>query len=76
MKLPTLSDSIKGLLLIVGGCIILFDTLGFTTQLLHSIVLFGAIFMIIIGAFMVDIHKKVYRLLTKKKEEPPQPPQW
>ncbi len=73
MKLPHLSNAVKGILLIMAGCIILFDTIGFAPQMLHSIVLFGAIAMIILGAYMANFHKAVYRLLSKKDDEPKNP---
>ena len=73
MKLPHLSDAVKGILLIIAGCIILFDTIGFASHLLHSVVLFGAIVMIILGAYMANIHKAIYRLLSKKNDEPKKP---
>ncbi len=73
MKLiPNLSDTIKGILLIVAGILLLCNTLGFTTELLHSIVLFGAIAMILIGILMADVHKKIYVLIAKN-EKPKDP---
>lgn len=76
MKLiPTLSDTFKGILLIISGIILLFNTLGFTTELLHSVVLFGSIAMIAIGFFMANFHKKVLILITKN-EKPKGPPEF
>jgi membrane-bound ClpP family serine protease len=69
MKLiPTLSDTFKGILLIISGTILLINTLGFTTQLLHSIILFGSIAMIVIGFFMANFHRKVLVLITKNEK--------
>ncbi len=79
MKLiPNLSDSIKGYLLMAGGCIILLDAFDIARQALHNIVLGGGIIMFILGFFMADMHKKIYRLITKKSnpQEPPSPSQF
>lgn len=65
MKFFSLSDQVKGILLIIGGSILLFDTIGFTTELLHKVVFFGSIGMIILGVLMANLHKKVYRFFTK-----------
>lgn len=76
MKLiPTLSDTVKGILLIVAGTILLLNTLGLTTELIHSIILFGSIAMIVIGILMADIHKRVLSLIKKndKPQEPREP---
>ena len=72
MKLINFSPTIKGILLIITGAIILFDALGFATELLHNIVLFGSIAMIILGIFMSNIHRKIISLMSKK-DKPNQP---
>ena len=73
--IPHFSDTFKGIILIIAGTILLVNTLGFTTELLHSVVLFGAIGMIVIGFFMADLHKKLMRLITKN-ETPKGPPEF
>lgn len=76
--ISNLSDNIKGIFLIIAGAIILFDTLGYATELLHSIVLFGSVAMIIIGVFMSNIPSKVMRSIAKKdndKDNEQMPPQ-
>ena len=73
--IPHFSDTFKGITLIIAGIILLFNTLGFTTELLHSIVLFGAIAMIVIGLFMANVHRRVMRLITKN-EKPKGPPEF
>ncbi len=63
--IPHFSDRLKGVFLIIAGAIILFDTLGFATELLHSIVLFGSIAMIVLGVFMSNIHRTIFSLISK-----------
>ncbi|EKD48628.1 MAG: hypothetical protein ACD_64C00215G0002 [uncultured bacterium] len=70
--IPSLSDTFKGIILIVAGMILLLNTLGITTKLLHSIILFGSIAMIVMGIFMADVHKKILSLM--KKNDTPQEP--
>ena len=72
MKFLPLSDTIKGILLIVSGTILLVNTLGFSAELLNNIILFGSIAMIVIGIFMANIHKRVIALIVKK-EKPQEP---
>lgn len=73
MKLPTLSNTVKGILFIITGTILLLNILGITTELMHSIILFGSIGMIILGFFMADFHKRIMSLVRKK--EAPHTPQ-
>lgn len=76
MKLiPTLSDTSKGILLIISGTVLLFNTLGFTTQLLYNVILFGSIAMIAIGFVMANFHKKIVVFITKN-EKPKGPPEF
>lgn len=74
-----LPDIVKGILLIVGGFILLFDTLGIATEILHTIVLLGAIAMILFGIYLSNAHMMIYKLLTKENkknnDESDQPPQ-
>ncbi len=72
--LPHLSDTIKGLLLLLAGFILLFDTLGIAPQILHTIVLFGSIGMIVYGIYLANLHMRLYKLLTKK-DKPDEPEQ-
>ena len=69
-QLPTF---MKGIICIVAGFILLFDTLGIATEILHTIVLLGAIGLILWGIYLSDIHMMIYRLLSK--ENPKDPPQ-
>lgn len=73
MNFPTLPNTIKGLLLIAAGVIVLLDTLGFATQIMHTIVLIGSICTIILGIVLMGLHTKIFGLLKRgsdKKESP------
>lgn len=74
--IPHLSDTLKGIILIITGSILLAYTLGFTPTWLYNVVLFGSIAMIIIGLFMVDAHKKLMRLIKKQEQPPHEPPEF
>ncbi len=69
MKMFELTTSTKGILLIIAGIIILFNSLGFVTELLHSIVLFGSIAMIILGILMSNVHRWLFSLISGEKKE-------
>ena len=68
-------DSVKGIFFIIGGLIILFNTLGLTTEIMRTIVLVGSVGIIILGIYMANIHTYIYKLLTQKdsNQQPPQP---
>lgn len=68
-------DNVKGIFLIVCGCIVLLNTLGLTTQILRTTVLIGSILLIILGIYMAKIHTFIYKLLTKKDSNDNPPPQ-
>jgi hypothetical protein len=67
-----LSDTIKGIILIAAGTVLLLDTLGLATKILHTIVLIGAVAIIIYGIYLANIHTYVYNLFSKKDNLPPQ----
>ncbi len=56
----------------ITGAILLLNILGITTELMHSIILFGSIGMIVIGFFMAGFHTRIMSLIRKK--ESPQTP--
>ncbi len=64
-----LSDMTKGILLIVAGVILLFNTLGIAHGTLNTIVLLGAIGMILIGIYMSNAYQKIAQLITKEKNK-------
>ena len=66
---PNLSDMMKGILLMAGGIILLFNTLGIANETLNTIVLLGAIGMIILGLYISGLYQKLYKLLTQEKKK-------
>ncbi len=68
-----LSDMMKGILFIIGGVILLFNTLGIASETLNTIVLVGAIGMILLGIYISNAHQKVYALLIQEKKKPDLP---
>lgn len=63
-----LSNMVKGILLIVGGVIVLLNTLGIATATLNTLVLLGAIGMIVLGIYLSGAYQKMYALLTEEKK--------
>ncbi len=70
-----LSDITKGILFMVGGIILLFNTLGIANETLNTIVLLGAIGMIILGLYISGLYQKMYKLLTQEKNKVDSPPE-
>lgn len=71
--LSRIPDKLIGILLIIGGSILLFDRLGLATEIMHVIVLIGALCLIALGIYLSNIHMFIYRLLTKENssQQPP-----
>ena len=67
--LRNLSDTMKGILILVGGIILLFNTLGIASETLDTVVLIGAIGMILLGIYISNAHQKIYMLLVKEKKK-------
>lgn len=67
MNMPTLSNTVKGILFMVAGAILLLNILGITTELMHSVILFGSIGMIVLGFFMAGFHTRIISLIRKKE---------
>lgn len=67
--LMNLSDLTKGIVLIVAGVILLFNTLGIAHETLNTIVLLGAICMILIGIYLSNAYQKMYQLITKQTKK-------
>ncbi len=72
--LNRIPDRIKGIALIIGGGLLLFNVLGVTTEIIRMIVLVGAIAIIVLGIYLANFHTMIYRLFTKKDSNggPPQ----
>ena len=70
--LEKMSDTNKGILLIVAGSILLINTLGFIERGLNIIIILGSLFMIFYGAFLLrhGIFKTYYqKIITRLKKE-------
>ncbi len=65
------NNTVKGILLIITGSILLLHTLGILVQWLNTILITGSIIMIIYGIVLAGYHKKVFGLFGKKEE-----PEW
>lgn len=64
--LTNLSDSAKGILLIIGGSALVLNYLGFI-ELLDTIIAIVGLVMIVIGAVMAKLHEKIYLMIKKDK---------
>jgi hypothetical protein len=64
--LENLSDTIKGNLLILGGIILLLNTLGVTIKIIYILTLCGAIFMIIYGFLQAGYYTKIMSMIKGK----------
>jgi len=69
-KIP---PTLKGVLFIIAGCILLFDRFGLATEIIHTIVLLVGIGCIIVGLYLMQVHTIVYRFIVKQthKTTPP-----
>ncbi len=63
-----LSDTAKGILLIIGGIILLFNALSIGGQTINTIVLLAAVGFIVLGIYISKAHQKIYALLIKEKK--------
>lgn len=68
-----LSDTAQGALLIVGGVLLLFNTLGIGGETLNTIVLLIALGLIVLGIYISNAHQKIYKLLAKEKKKVDKP---
>ncbi len=67
--LTSLSDTVKGSLLIIGGGILLLNTMGILEKSLDMIIIGGAIAMIVGGVFLADLPAKINKLMNKKSND-------
>jgi len=61
-----LSDRNKGLVLIIAGAVLLLFCFGFMRQILHTIIIIGGIYLVALGLFKLQVHRKVMEYLNKK----------
>jgi hypothetical protein len=62
-----LSDVQKGTIFLIGGIVLLLNTLGVLTCWLRTLIIIGAIVMIIQGFLMTGYHKKLMDIFNKQK---------
>ncbi len=65
--LTTLSDTAKGILLMIGGALLLFNTLGIIERGVNLIIIAGSLVMIFYGIVMSKTHRKIYSLFKKSE---------
>ena len=68
-----LSDTTKGILLIIGGIILLLDVIGIGGQTIKTVILIAAVCFIVLGIYISKAHQKIYTLLAKEKKVVDQP---
>lgn len=73
--LTNLSQMTKGILAIISGGILLFNTLGLGGETLNTVVMIAACGLIAFGIYIANLHKKIYALLAKEKKLFTQPTQ-
>ncbi|MDR3549813.1 MAG: hypothetical protein P4L31_00220 [Candidatus Babeliales bacterium] len=61
-----LSERNKGLVLVVSGAVLLLSRFGFMHEVLHTVIIIGGIYLIALGLFKLQVHKKVMELINKK----------
>lgn len=61
-----ISDNAKGILLMVGGALLLFNTLGIMERGLNLLIIVGAITMIVVGGMLSKVYEKIHSVLKKK----------
>ena len=67
----SLSDAIKGNLLILAGIVLLLHTLGVTMKAIYFLTLFGSIFMIIYGFVQAGYYHKIIEMIKGKRDIQP-----
>lgn len=67
--LTNLSQTTQGIMLIIGGLLMLINTLGIGGETINTIIMLAALGIIGIGVYLSDIHRKIYRILAKERSE-------
>ncbi len=62
-----LSEAQKGVALIIAGIILLLHTLGIIERGLDIIIIIGSLYMIVLGCYKMQYHKKVLAFLQQRK---------
>lgn len=64
----SLSDTVKGNLLILAGIVLLLNALGITLKVIGYLTLIVSIFMIVYGFIQAGYYAKIMELITKKHD--------
>lgn len=67
--LNRLSDRTKGIILIVGGVLLVFNVLGITTEIIRMLVLLGSIGLVVLGVYLANFHTLISRLFKQWKNK-------
>jgi hypothetical protein len=59
------ANTIKGLLFMIGGFVLLLNTMGITMQVIHYSIFLGAVAMIVYGFVEAGYYKKIVSLIKK-----------
>lgn len=62
-----LTEKNKGLVLVISGAVLLLSRFGFMHEILHTIIIVGGLYLIGVGLFKLQVHKKVMELINKKR---------
>jgi positive regulator of sigma E activity len=65
----TITNMQKGIILLIAGALMLFNTFGWGGQALNIIVALSALALLALGFVLVDGHKKVQALLNKLQKK-------
>ncbi len=68
-------NNVKGFFFIISGFIVLFNTIGLSTQIMRTMIVIGSIGAIVFGIYIANIHTYIYKLLTQKDNNQTPPPQ-
>ncbi len=63
--LNRLSDRTKGIILIVGGVLLVFNVLGITTEIIRMLVLLGSIGLVVLGIYLANFHTYIFQTLKQ-----------
>lgn len=64
-QFDNLSDRNKGILLILLGSVLLLFIFGFMRHILHSVIILSGIFLVCLGLYKLQVHKKVITMIDE-----------
>lgn len=62
-----MSRETKGILLMITGLIVLFNTLGIFTKLLQLLIIGGSLYLVLYGLYLSGLYHTLMRMITQKK---------